>query len=81
MEKDVCELKHETIDRHFELTDKRLDTHGNRLDKLEIGQVRTDTIVENLCKQIQSLVNYIKALIVSTIGALFAFFIWYVQSL
>lgn len=77
----MCALKHETINKRLDVADKRLDAHSDRLDKIENAQIRTDTIVENLCKQIQSLVNSIKALIVSTIGVLFSFFIWYVQSL
>lgn len=81
LEKDICALKHEAIDKHLEMNDKRLDVHGDRLDKLEIGQTRTDTIVENLCKQIESLVVAIKWLIggIATTGV--AFIIWYVQGL
>ena len=81
MEKDVCDLKHEAVDKHLELHDKMLDHHGDRLDKLEIGQTRTDTIVENLCKQIESLVVAIKWLISGIAATGMGFIVWYIQSI
>lgn len=32
---DVCAEKHRQIDKHNEILDKRLNNHGDRLDKLE----------------------------------------------
>lgn len=80
MEQEVCRLKHESIDKHLENNDKRLDNHGDRIDKLEIGQTRTDTIVHNLCKEIESLVTAIKWLIAGMVTTGVSFIIWYVQS-
>ena len=81
MEKEICDLRQNAVDKQFETVGKRLDNHSDRLDRIEIGQTRTDTIVENLCKQIESLVVAIKWLIggIATTG--FGFIIWYIQNL
>lgn len=80
MEQELCRLKHESIDKHLETNDKRLDNHGDRIDKLEIGQTRTDTIVKNLCKEIESLVTAIKWLIGGMVATGVSFIVWYVQN-
>lgn len=53
----LCAEKHKNIETKFEVNDKRLHNHGDRLDKLEGGQVRTETIVNNLCEQIKQLIE------------------------
>lgn len=80
MEK-LCAEKHKNIEAKFEVNDKRLDNHGDRLDKLEGGQVRTETIVNNLCKQLENLTTAIWWFlgIILTTGV--GFIIWYIQSL
>lgn len=81
MEREICDLRHNALNDRVDVHDRRLNTHSDRLDKIEIGQTRTDTIVENLCKQIESLVVAIKWLIggIATTG--FGFIIWYIQNL
>jgi hypothetical protein len=81
MEQEICKIKHEAIDKHFETTDRRLDNHGNRIDKLEIGQTKTDTIVQNLCKEIEALVTAIKWLVAGIAATGGGFIIWYIQTL
>lgn len=78
---DVCTEKHKRIDEKFELHEKRLNNHGNRIDKLEQYQSRTEVKIENLIEQIKSLVSTIKWAMGLTITTLLGFFIWYIQSL
>lgn len=78
---DVCTEKHKRIDEKFELHEKRLNNHGNRIDKLEQYQSRTEVKIENLIEQIKSLVTTIKWAMGLTITTLLGFFIWYIQSL
>ena len=81
MEQEICRIKHDAIDKHFETNDKRLDNHGERIDKLEIGQTKTDTIVQNLCKEIEALVTAIKWLVAGIAATGGGFIIWYIQTL
>lgn len=78
---DVLEEKHKRIDEKFELHEKRLNNHGDRIDKLEQYQSRTEVKIENLIDQIKSLVTTIKWAMGLTITTLLGFFIWYIQSL
>lgn len=78
---DVCTEKHKRIDEKFELHEKRLNNHGNRIDKLEQYQSRTEVKIENLIEQIKSLVTTIKWAMGLTITTLLGFFIWYIQGL
>ena len=81
MEQEICVLKHKEIDKHFELVDEKLKEHGGRLDKNDIGQATTDTVVKNLCEQIKDLVNVIKWLIGGMVASGLGFIVWYVQNL
>lgn len=81
----VCDLKHEQIDKHSELVDKRLDNHGERLDKLEIGQTATNTRMDNVCDKLDKLADAIYDVLKSTAGFIIItgvlFIIWYIQKL
>ena len=52
---EICRIKHEAIDKHFETNDRRLDNHGERIDKLEIEQTKTDTIVKKFMQRDRSI--------------------------
>lgn len=54
---ELCNEKHNTIDKKFEEHDKRLAAHGDQIDELKNTQIRTETIVEQLCTQISGLVD------------------------
>jgi hypothetical protein len=88
----ICEERHRNLEEKIEIHDKRLNTHGEKLDKLENSQIRTEVVVENLCKEIESLVVAIKESNSKTtnillgvsgfiITILVGFFIWYVQTI
>ncbi len=78
---DVCKEKHKQIDEKFGRYEKRMDNHGDRIDKLEQFRSSTETEMKNLIEQIKSLVSTIKWMMTSTIIALVGFFIWYIQNL
>lgn len=78
MEK-LCELKHAEIDKKFELTERRLNNHGERIDKLEQNSVRLEERLDNLIKQLSSLNTMLRWFIGLMIGAFVSFFFYAVQ--
>ena len=61
--------------------DEILKEHGKRLDKIEQESAEFRVHIQNLCKKIEELTNWIKALITAMIGTFGGFIIWYIQSL
>lgn len=58
-----------------------LKEHGRRLDKIEQESAEFRVHIKNLCKKIDELTNWLKALILAMIGTFGGFIIWYIQSL
>lgn len=81
MEKEFCEQRHKQIDKTFETHEKRLNNHGDRIDKLEQYKTKSETQIENLIEQIKSLVSTMKWFIGILMTSMIGFFIWYIQSL
>jgi phage shock protein A len=61
--------------------DDLLREHGKRLDKIEQESAEFRTQIRNLCKKIEELTGWIKALILAMIGTFGGFVVWYIQSL
>lgn len=61
--------------------DEILKEHGKRLDKIEQESAEFRAHIKNLCKKIDELTSWIKALIVAMISTFGGFIIWYIQSL
>ena len=61
--------------------DNLLKEHGKRLDKIEQESAEFRVHIKNLCKKIDELTNWLKALILTMIGTFGGFIIWYIQSL
>lgn len=59
--------------------DKRLDNHGERLDKLEQENVGLKHEIKTLCENIRQLTNMMKWFITALGGALISFFFYAVQ--
>ena len=82
---DVCKEKHKRIDERLNVQDKRLNNHGDRIDKLEVKteqyHSKTETQITNLCEQIKSLVTTMRWFIALLISSMVGFFIWYIQQL
>lgn len=80
MEK-ICEEKHKRIDEKFDTHEKRLNNHGERIDKIEQFRSSTEIEIKNLIEQIKALVSTMKWFIGLTFTTLVGFFIWYIQQL
>jgi len=78
---ELCEEKHKNINERLNANDDRLNGHSHRLDKLEQRGASVDTKIEQLCKQIESLISTIKWAGILMITTLLGFFIWYIQSI
>lgn len=75
----LCAEKHKNIVDTLELHNTRLNDHSVRLDKLEQSKERTDTKIDNLCQQLQSLTTTLRWFIGLLVGALCSFFFYAVQ--
>jgi predicted nuclease with TOPRIM domain len=78
MEK-ICELKHSEIDKKFETTEKRLNNHSERIDKLEQNGVRLEERLDSLIKQLSSLNTIMRWFLGLMIGAFVSFFFYAIQ--
>lgn len=74
-------MNEEYVTKQLETHEKRLNNHGDRLDKLEQYQSRSEVQITNLCDQIKSLISTIKWSMGLLITTLVGFIIWYIQSL
>ena len=61
--------------------DNLLKEHGKRLDKIEQESAEFRVHIKNLCKKIDELTSWLKALVIAIIGSFGGFIIWYIQSL
>jgi|BioPla2DNA2_1021312.scaffolds.fasta_scaffold161544_1 phage host-nuclease inhibitor protein Gam len=61
--------------------DDLLREHDRRLDKIEQDAVEFKVHIKNLCKKINELTNWIKALVGTIVAISLGFIIWYIQSL
>ena len=78
---DVCKEKHKQIDEKLDTQERRLNIHGDRIDKLEQFRSSTEVEMRNLIEQIKSLVSTIKWMMTSVIVLLAGFLIWYIQNI
>mgnify|MGYP000869328985 CR=1 FL=1 len=68
------------VDDKLSMHERRLNNHGDRIDKLEQYQSKAEEQIKHLCSQIQALVKAIWWAIGLTITTFVGFFIWYVQN-
>lgn len=61
--------------------DEAIREHDRRLDKIEQETAEFRVHIKNLCKKIDELTGWIKALILAIVGTAGGFIIWYIQSL
>lgn len=69
----VCEL-------HGDIRESMRD-HERRIALLEKSDAEFTIRIENLCKKLDELTGWIKALVITIVTAGGGFFVWYVQSL
>jgi len=65
---------------HEELRDQLRD-HEKRIVALEKADAEFAIRLQNLIEKIENLTDWIKALVVSIVGAGVGFIVWYIQSL
>ena len=64
-----------------ERTEKRLNKHSERLRALETSNAKQEIMIEQLCLKLDSLVSWMKALLIAWVSGMGGFLIWYIQSL
>lgn len=64
-----------------ERTEKRLNDHSDRIRALETSNAKQEIMIEQLCLKLDSLVSWMKALLIAWVTGMGGFFIWYVQRL
>lgn len=61
--------------------DNTLKEHGKRLDRIEQESAEFRVNIKNLCKKIDELTGWLKALVLTILGTFGGFIIWYIQNL
>ena len=59
----------------------KLDDHESRIRILEIREAETGQKIENLVEKLDTLIVWIKALVVIGATSFISFFFWYIQNL
>lgn len=72
-------MNDELVKDKLETHDKRLNNHGERLDKLEQDGRELKTELKNLCENLKSLTSMMKWFITAIGGALISFFFYAIQ--
>ena len=76
---EVCQERHKRIDEQLSTHERRLDIHGDRLDKLEQYRSQMEIIIKNLCERIQALVRVMWWFICLFVPAIIGFFFFILQ--
>ena len=79
MEKSICDERHRQIDYRLGVTEKRLNNHSERLDRIELVNGRLEERLNNLITQLEQLNKIMKWFIGLLVGSFVAFFFYAVQ--
>jgi len=79
MEKSICDERHKRIDEKLELHERRLNSHSERLDRIELANGRLEERLNNLITQLEQLNKTMKWFIGLMVGAFVSFFFYAVQ--
>ncbi len=80
MEAKLCEEKHKRLDEKIEVHDRRLNNHGERIDRIELSTGRLEERLKGLIDQLGSLTTTLKWFIGLIVGSFVAFFFYAIQS-
>lgn len=75
----ICEEKYKRIDEKLDLSEKRINEHGKRIDLLEQSQARTEECIKGLVKELSGLNTTLRWFIGVMVGSLISFFFYAVQ--
>ena len=79
METKIWEEKYRQIDYRLDVTEKRLDNHSERLDRIELVNGRLEERLNSLITQLENLNKTMKWFITAIVGAFISFFFYAVQ--
>lgn len=79
MEKSICDERHRQIDYRLDVTEKRLNDHGKRLDRIELSNGRLEERLNNLITQLEQLNKTMKWFIGLLVGSFVGFFFYAAQ--
>ena len=79
MDKSVCDERHRQINYRLDVHEKRLNSHGERLDRIEMTSGRLEERLNNLISQLENLNITMKWFITAIVGAFISFFFYAVQ--
>lgn len=80
MEKEICTERHKRIDERLDTLNKRVNSHSERLARIEQAQSEFRVEIKNLCDNLKSLTSVLKWFIGLLIGSFVAFFFYAVQN-
>ncbi len=79
MDKSVCDERHNQINYRLDVHEERLNSHGERLDRIEMTSGRLEERLNNLIQQLEQLNKTMKWFIGLLVGAFISFFFYAVQ--
>ena len=79
MDKSVCDERYNQINYRLDVTEKRLNSHSERLDKIELVNGRLEERLNSLITQLENLNKTMKWFITALVGAFISFFFYAVQ--
>jgi len=79
MDKSVCDERHNQINYRLDVHEKRLNSHSERLDRIELASGRLEERLNNLISQLENLNRTMKWFITAIVGAFISFFFYAVQ--
>lgn len=72
-------MNEELVKDKLETYERRLNNHGERIDKLEQRGARVDEKIDSLCTQLSNLTSTLKWFMGLIVGSFVAFFFYAVQ--
>jgi len=75
----ICDERHSQINYRLDIAEKRLNDHGERLDRIELVNSRLEERLNNLISQLEQLNKTMKWFIGLLLGAFVSFFFYAVQ--
>ncbi len=79
MDKSICDERHNQINYRLDVHEKRLNSHGERLDRIELVNSRLEERLNSLITQLENLNKTMKWFIGLLVGSFVAFFFYAVQ--
>lgn len=79
MDDKLCEIRHKRIEEKFEVHERRINNHSERLDRIELVNGKMEERLDNLIKQLAQLNSTMKWFITALVGAFISFFFYAVQ--